>query len=88
MRESQYEMFKGGEVLGNGSSLSMNGAITVPEARDVLVNQPSLFEGMTAEQRLGMPSWAWVQMKVRRSKEMDSADWLMKSWEDPRQADL
>jgi len=80
MRESQFEMFKGGEVLGNGSSLSMNGAIIVPEERDVLVNQPSLFSEM--------PSWAWIGTKVRASKRRDAADWLMKSWEDPRQADL
>jgi len=88
MRESQYEMFKGGEVLGNGSSLSMNGAIIVPEVTDVLVNQPSLFSDLKEDERLGMPSWAWVRMKVRRSRERDAADWLMKSWEDPRQADL
>jgi len=80
MRESQFEMFKGGEVLGNGSSLSMNGAIIVPEERDVMLNQPSLFSEM--------PSWAWVGMRVRRSKQRDAADWLMKSWEDPRQQDL
>ena len=79
MRSSQIEMFKGGEVLGNGSSLSMDTAIIMPE-RDVLVNQPSLFSEM--------PSWAWIGVKVRASRRRDAADWLMKSWEDPRQLEL
>jgi len=77
MRESQYEMFKGGEVLGNGSSLSMNGATIVPEKRDVMINQLSLFSQV--------PSWVWIGTKVRASRRKDAADWLMQSWEDPRQ---
>jgi len=84
MRESQYQMFEGGEVLGNGSSLSMDEATIVPPSAGL--NQPSLFR--KAGVNAGMPSWAWIRTKVQRSKEKDAADWLMQSWEDPRQLEL